>query len=103
MDYGNYSNERMDEKVDLDSRKVKDVLLYVVLIILCLVTVVGNAMVMVAVYLVPKLQRPENLLIISLAIADELIGIVVMPIATIFEVQGRSNQVIYFRDGIFNL
>ena len=103
MDYGNYSNERMDEKVDLDSRKVKDVLLYVVLIILCLVTVVGNAMVMVAVYLVPKLQRPENLLIISLAIADELIGIIVMPIATIFEVQGRSNQVIYFRDGIFNL
>ncbi|GAV02296.1 hypothetical protein RvY_12885-1 [Ramazzottius varieornatus] len=85
MDNGNYTYERPGDP-DLDSRKAKDVLLYAILILLSLVTVVGNAMVMVAVCLVPKLQRPENLLIISLAIADELIGIVVMPVAAVYEV-----------------
>lgn len=96
MDNGNYTYERPGDP-DLDSRKAKDVLLYAILIILSLVTVVGNAMVMVAVCLVPKLQRPENLLIISLAIADELIGIVVMPVAAVYEVRGAGhNSGIFF-------
>ncbi|XP_055328764.1 5-hydroxytryptamine receptor 1-like [Paramacrobiotus metropolitanus] len=57
-----------------------------ILTILSIATIVGNLLVVLAVLLVPKLQRPENLLIISLAIADLLVGMAVMPIAMIYEV-----------------
>lgn len=56
------------------------------LILLCVATIIGNLLVILAVLLVPKLQRPENLLIICLAVADELVGLLVMPVALIYEV-----------------
>lgn len=54
----------------------------VILMILC--TLIGNAMVCVAVALVRKLkQQPSNLLLVSLAVADFCVGLFVMPIALI--------------------
>jgi hypothetical protein len=65
-------------------------------------TLIGNLMLCLAVYLVRKLkQQPANLLLVSLAVADFCVGLLVMPIAlvTIFEdewVLGR-----YSHSGVF--
>ncbi|KAI6176732.1 5-hydroxytryptamine receptor 1 [Aphelenchoides bicaudatus] len=54
----------------------------VTLMILC--TLIGNAMVCLAICLVRKLkQQPANLLLASLAVADFFVGLIVMPIALI--------------------
>lgn len=47
------------------------------------VTIVGNALVCLAVVLVRKLKQPANFLIVSLAIADFLVGLLVMPLALV--------------------
>lgn len=52
----------------------------VTLMIVC--TLIGNAMVCLAICLVRKLkQQPANLLLTSLAVADFCVGLIVMPIA----------------------
>ncbi len=51
-------------------------------------TVLGNALVCIAVGIVRKLRTPSNLLIVSLAISDLLVGILVMPFAIMYEVMG---------------
>lgn len=48
-------------------------------------TVVGNALVCLAVALVRKLQTPSNLLIVSLAVSDLLVAVLVMPFALLME------------------
>lgn len=52
-------------------------------------TVVGNILVCVAVCLVRKLRRPCNYLLVSLAISDLCVAILVMPMATFYEIHGR--------------
>jgi len=52
-------------------------------------TVVGNILVCTAVAIVRRLQTPSNLLIVSLAVSDLLVAIMVMPFATMYEVMGR--------------
>ena len=46
-------------------------------------TIVGNSLVCLAVLLVRKLQHPANYLIVSLAVADCLVGLLVMPLALV--------------------
>lgn len=46
-------------------------------------TLVGNALVCLAVLLVRKLKQPPNILLVSLAIADFSVGLFVMPIAAL--------------------
>ena len=48
-------------------------------IVLCLVTVFGNCLVICAVVREPCLQTATNFYIISLAVADLLVGFIVMP------------------------
>lgn len=52
-------------------------------------TVVGNILVCTAVAIVRRLRTPSNLLIVSLAVSDLLVAVMVMPLATMYEVMGR--------------
>jgi len=52
-------------------------------------TVVGNVLVCTAVAIVRRLRTPSNLLIVSLAVSDLLVAVMVMPFATMYEVIGR--------------
>ena len=51
-------------------------------------TVLGNILVCTAVAIVRKLQTPSNLLIVSLAVSDLLVGLLVMPLAVVNELHG---------------
>ncbi|ESN92183.1 hypothetical protein HELRODRAFT_181653 [Helobdella robusta] len=63
-----------------------------IILIFCLIiilgTIVGNILVCIAVSIVRKLRTPSNLLIVSLAVADLLVALVVMPLAAMYEVMG---------------
>ncbi|XP_074645795.1 histamine H1 receptor-like [Tubulanus polymorphus] len=61
-----------------------DILLGFVLFSLCVLTFVGNAMVLHAVRTERRLQTVSNMFIISLAIADLVVGLIVMPISAIY-------------------
>ena len=52
-------------------------------------TILGNVLVCTAVAIVRKLRTPSNLLIVSLAVSDLLVAVLVMPFATTYEVMGR--------------
>ena len=51
-------------------------------------TVVGNILVCTAVGIVRRLRTPSNLLIVSLAVSDLFVALLVMPPAVIYEVMG---------------
>ena len=65
----------------------------VIIITICsfiiIMTILGNALVCLSVALVRKLQTPSNLLIVSLAVSDCLVGLLVMPFALMLEVTGE--------------
>lgn len=61
----------------------------IVLTAITLVCLVGNLLVMVAVCLVRRLRTPSNYLIANLAVADWLVGLLVMPWAIAYDVLGR--------------
>lgn len=52
-------------------------------------TVIGNVLVCVAVCLVRKLRRPCNYLLVSLAVSDLCVAVLVMPTALLYEVLGK--------------
>lgn len=62
----------------------------IALVLACIIigTVVGNVLVCVAVCLVKKLRRPYNYLIVSLAVSDICVALLVMPLATAYEIIG---------------
>ncbi|CAJ0585451.1 unnamed protein product, partial [Mesorhabditis spiculigera] len=51
------------------------------MVLMIMATLVGNAMVCLAVLLVRKLRQPANLLLVSLAVADFFVGLLVMPLS----------------------
>ncbi|CAL4108083.1 unnamed protein product, partial [Meganyctiphanes norvegica] len=65
------------------------VLLVLVLLLIIVGTVVGNLLVCVAVCLVRKLRRPYNYLLVSLAVSDLCVAILVMPMAMLHELLGQ--------------
>ncbi|OCT99046.1 5-hydroxytryptamine receptor 7 [Xenopus laevis] len=75
----------------------KEILLYgdtekivigVVLSILTLFTIAGNALVIISVCIVKKLRQPSNYLVVSLAAADLSVAVAVMPFVIITDLVG---------------
>ncbi|XP_050684557.1 5-hydroxytryptamine receptor 1-like isoform X1 [Leptidea sinapis] len=64
------------------------VLLAIIFMIVIFGTIVGNILVCVAVCLVRKLRRPSNYLIVSLAVSDLCVAILVMPVAMVYDLLG---------------
>ncbi|TGZ74773.1 hypothetical protein CRM22_000750 [Opisthorchis felineus] len=64
----------------------ENVLTGLTLSVIVIGTVIGNLLVVLAVALVRKLQTPSNFLIVSLAVSDLLVGLVVMPITIIHDI-----------------
>ncbi|XP_077995990.1 5-hydroxytryptamine receptor 1A-like [Glandiceps talaboti] len=68
---------------------VTSILLLTFCVIICLSTTLGNSLVIVSVRIERRLRTPHNLLTISLAVADLVVGIFVMPCFTIYIYMGR--------------
>lgn len=56
-----------------------------ILTLLVLVTIIGNILVCLSVVLVRKLRKPQNYLLVSLAVSDLFVALIVMPFAMVFE------------------
>lgn len=83
----------VDEQAWLKSQStelgpIQAVLIGLLLSVMIVVTIVGNILVCVAVCLVKKLRRPCNYLLVSLAVSDLCVAILVMPMAMLYEVFG---------------
>lgn len=65
------------------------VIIAIILGLMCIGTIVGNILVCMAVGLVRRLRTPSNLLIVSLAISDLLVALLVMPFASVLQIQGK--------------
>ncbi|XP_052744880.1 5-hydroxytryptamine receptor 1-like [Bicyclus anynana] len=67
---------------------LKTVVLAIIFLIVIFGTIVGNILVCVAVCLVRKLRRPSNYLIVSLAVSDLCVAVMVMPVAMVYDLMG---------------
>ncbi len=56
-----------------------------ILTLIVLVTIIGNVLVCLSVILVRKLRKPQNYLLVSLAVSDLFVALIVMPFAMVFE------------------
>lgn len=63
-----------------------NVIVSIILTLMIVGTVIGNALVCIAVFMVRKLQTPSNFLIVSLAVSDLFVALFVMPLALLFEI-----------------
>lgn len=75
-------------------------LLGVILTSLVLITIVGNILVCLSVVLVRKLRKPQNYLLVSLAVSDLFVSLFVMPFAELFELNEGKWPL---RDGLCDL
>lgn len=66
----------------------QQIVIAVVLGVMIFCTIVGNSLVCLSVAIVKRLQSPSNLLIVSLAVADLFVGVLVMPFAAVYELNG---------------
>jgi hypothetical protein len=57
--------------------------------LLCILTIIGNLVVILTVCLVRKLQTASNILIVSLAVSDIFVGLIIMPLAMVPEIANR--------------
>lgn len=62
------------------------IIVSIILLIIIFATIIGNILVCVAVCMVRKLRRPCNYLLVSLAVSDLCVAILVMPTALLNEV-----------------
>ncbi|KAK0046591.1 5-hydroxytryptamine receptor 1 [Biomphalaria pfeifferi] len=72
----------------LPFEKWQEIIIACIFSIIILGTVVGNSLVCISVAIVKRLRSPSNLLIVSLAVADLFVGMLVMPLASVYELNG---------------
>lgn len=65
---------------------VQTILISIILLAVILGTIIGNILVCIAVCLVRKLRRPCNYLLVSLAVSDLCVAVLVMPTALLYEI-----------------
>lgn len=66
----------------------QQIVISIIIGVLIIGTIIGNSLVCIAVGIVKRLQSPSNLLIVSLALSDLLVALLVMPFSAILEVLG---------------
>ena len=64
------------------------VTLYLVFLVGILVTILGNSVVIISIAHFKQLQSPTNMMVMSLALADMLVGAIVMPFSMVRSVEG---------------
>lgn len=74
------------EPPSTDLPSISHIIVSVILLAVILGTIIGNVLVCVAVCLVRKLRRPCNYLLVSLAVSDLCVAVLVMPTALLYEV-----------------
>lgn len=77
----------------------QQVLISIAFGLLIIGTIIGNLLVCIAVAIVQRLQSPSNLLIVSLALSDLLVAVLVMPFSAVYELLGYWP----FNDGVCDL
>lgn len=65
---------------------MQTILISIILLAVILGTIIGNILVCIAVCLVRKLRRPCNYLLVSLAVSDLCVAVLVMPTALLYEI-----------------
>uniref|UniRef100_T1GY29 G-protein coupled receptors family 1 profile domain-containing protein n=1 Tax=Megaselia scalaris TaxID=36166 RepID=T1GY29_MEGSC len=70
---------------------LQTIIISVILSLVIIGTIIGNILVCIAVCLVRKLRRPCNYLLVSLAVSDLCVAILVMPMALLYEILGTWN------------
>ncbi len=58
-------------------------------VLIIILTILGNVMVVIAVCLEKKLRKVGNSFLVNLAISDCLVGVIVMPVALIYYLEGK--------------
>ncbi|XKL66431.1 hypothetical protein PGB90_009851 [Kerria lacca] len=86
-DYINVYDTALDKFAHLTQEKI---LLGTVLILFSVVTIFGNLLVIIAVIRERYLHSATNYFVMSLALADCLVGLVVMPFSTLYEMLERN-------------
>lgn len=81
------SNKSCGEQL-LDFDTVEKIFIGTMLAIITAVTVMGNTLVVIAVCVVKKLRQPSNYLLVSLAVADLSVALVVMPFVIVTDLTG---------------
>lgn len=77
---------------------VQTIIISIILLAVILGTIIGNILVCVAVCLVRKLRRPCNYLLVSLAVSDLCVAVLVMPTALMYEVLSEWRFGTFFCD-----
>ncbi|XP_014662729.1 PREDICTED: 5-hydroxytryptamine receptor 1D-like [Priapulus caudatus] len=88
----NYTPDERDHNATMSSFDINDVINYcVTLVAVCTVvcTVAGNLLVVIAVCTETRLRKIGNSFIVSLAVADLLVGVVVTPISVWYQLRGE--------------